>query len=298
MSATALRSITIATSEENSTFHHQALAIGEIWRAAGLIAQAQPLFTGGSVENSHLVTAGKADFGCMAANWLPLAATGTAPFRAPLPLRLLTPINSGPLFFVAAAASPLRNLADLAGKRVALGIENSGMVQHIHSMFRALKLPLDTIQPVYVNASEGGEMLIAGQVDAVFQMPIPNVHFTKLAQRLPLRVLPFSSDERKRIMSAVPYYAEAVIAKGAFPGHDQDVTAPGVINILAVHANAPEEWVYQLTRAIITGAKDLAERNPLFGGLDQLLAAAPRRIIPVLEKAGASQHRGAQRAFG
>ena len=298
MSATALRSITIATSEENSTFHHQALAIGEIWRAAGLIAQAQPLFTGGSVENSHLVTAGKADFGCMAANWLPLAATGTAPFRAPLPLRLLTPINSGPLFFVAAAASPLRNLADLAGKRVALGIENSGMVQHIHSMFRALKLPLDTIQPVYVNASEGGEMLIAGQVDAVFQMPIPNVHFTKLAQRLPLRVLPFSSDERQRIMAAVPYYAEAVIAKGAFPGHDQDVTAPGVINILAVHANAPEEWVYQLTRAIITGAKDLAERNPLFGGLDQLLAAAPRRIIPVLEKAGASQHRGAQRAFG
>ena len=298
MSATALRSIIIATSEENSTFHHQALAIGEVWRAAGLIAGTTPLFTGGSVENAHLVSAGKADFGCMAANWLPLATTGSAPFRAPLPLRLLTPINSGPLFFVAAAASPLRSFADLAGKRVALGIENSGMVQHIHSMFRALNRPLESIQPVYVNASEGGEMLIAGQVDAVFQMPIPNLHFTKLAERLPLRVLPFSSEERQRIMAAVPYYGDAVIAKGAFPGHEQDVTTPGVINILAVHSNAPEEWVYQLTRAIITGAKDLAARNRLFGGLDQLLAAAPGRIIPVLEKAGATQHRGAQRAFG
>lgn len=297
MTATILRSITIATSEEDSTFHHQALAMGEIWREAGLTDRTTPLFTGGSVENAHLVAAGKADFGCMAANWLPLAATGQPPFRAPLTVRLLTPINSGPLFFVAAASSPLRSFADLAGKRVALGIETSGMVQHIHSMFRALNLPLDSIRPVYVNASEGGEMLIAGEVDAVFQMPIPNVHFTKLAQRLPLRVLPFSSDERKRIMDAVPYYAEAVIAKGAFPGHERDVTTPGVINILAVHSNAPEEWVYQLTRAIITRAKDLAERNPLFRGLDKLLADAPSRIIPVLEKAGASQHRGAKRAF-
>jgi TRAP-type uncharacterized transport system substrate-binding protein len=124
------------------------------------------------------------------------------------------------------------------------------------------------------------------------------VHFTKLAQRLPLRVLPFSSDERQRIMAAVPYYAEAVIATGAFPGHERDIATPGVVNVLAVQSNAPEEWVYQLTRAIIVRAKDLAERNPLFRGLDKLLADAPGRIIPVLEKAGAQQHRGSQRAFG
>ena len=297
MSVTALRTVTIATSEQDSTFHHQAMALGEIWREEGLTDQTTSLFTGGSVENAHLVADGKADFGCMAANWLPLAATGKPPFRAPLAVRLLTPINTGPLFFVAAAASPLRSFADLKGKRVALGVENSGMVQHIHSQFRALGLPLETVQPVYVNASEGGEMLIAGKVDAVWQMPIPNVHFTKLAKRLPLRVLPFSTDERKRIMDAVPYYADAVIPKGAFPGHDQDVITPGVINILAVHANAPDDRIYQLTLAVIAHAKNLAARNPLFLGLDKLLAEAPKRIIPVLEKAGAHQHKGAQRAF-
>ena len=297
MSVTALRTIAIATSEQDSTFHHQAVALGEIWREEKLVDRVTPLFTGGSVDNAHLIAAGKADFGCMAANWLPLAATGKPPFDAPLTVQLLTPINTGPLFFVAAASSPLRSFADLKGKRVALGIENSGMVQHIHSQFRALGLPLDSIQPVYVNASEGGEMLIAGKVDAVWQMPIPNIHFTNLAKRLPLRVLPFSADERKRIMDAVPYYAEAVIPKGAFPGHDQVVVTPGVINILAVHADAPDHRTYQLTRAVIARAKDLAARNPLFLGLDKLLAEAPRRIIPVLEKAGARQHRGAQRAF-
>jgi TRAP-type uncharacterized transport system substrate-binding protein len=98
-------------------------------------------------------------------------------------------------------------------------------------------------------------------------------------------------------MEAVPYYAEATIPKGAFPGHEQDVLTPGVINILAVHANVPDDRTEQLTRAVIAHAGDLAQRNPLFLGLEKLLAEAPNRIIPVLEKAGAKQHRGAQRAF-
>src|SRR3546814_5679848 len=100
--------------------------MGEIWREERLIEKATPLFTGGSVDNAHLVAAGEADFGCMAANWLPSAATGKKPFAKPLPVRLLTPINTGPLFFVAAAASGLRSFADIKGKRVALGIANSG----------------------------------------------------------------------------------------------------------------------------------------------------------------------------
>ena len=298
MSSSAPRAIVIGTSEQDSTFHHQALAIAEIWREAGLIGGVTPLFTGGSVENAHLVAAGKADFGCMAANWLPLAATGKPPFTAPLPVRLLTPINSGPLFFVAAASSSLRSFADLKGKRVALGIANSGMVQHIHTQFGALGLSLDSIEPVYVNASEGGRMLIDGKVDAVFQMPIPNHHFTALARAMPLRVLPFSDAERQKVLAAVPYYAEATIPQGAFPGHDRDVTTVGVINILGVNVNAPSDWVQALTRAVIDRAGDLAKRNPLFLGLDKLLATAPSRIIAVLDKAGAAQHPGAKAAFG
>lgn len=298
MSLTSQRSITIGTSETDSTFHHQALALGELWREEGLADEITPLFTGGSVDNAHLVASGEADFGCMAANWLPLAATGKTPFSKALPVRLMTPINTGPLFFVAAASSSLRSFADLKGKRVALGIANSGMVQHIHTQFGALGLPLETIEPVYVNASEGGRMLIDGKVDAVFQMPIPNIHFTELSKRLPLRVLPYTAEERKRILGAVPYYGEATIPKGAFPGHDQDVATVGVINVLAVHANAQDEWVYRLTRAMITHANDLARRNPLFHGLDKLLASAPSGIISVMEKAGVRQHAGAKRAFG
>jgi hypothetical protein len=55
--------------------------------------------------------------------------------------------------------------------------------------------------------------------------------------------------------------------------------------------------VFRRTQAIIAHADDLARRNALYRGLDRLLVDAGRRIIPVLNRAGAPQHSGAARAF-
>jgi len=289
--------VAIATSDVDSTFHRQAVALGEMWKDNGLVDSVLPLFTSGSVENAHLVADHKADYAFMAANWLPLGATGKAPFKAALPVALMTPINTGPLFFVARGDSRLASFADLKGKRVGLGHENSGMVQHIHTIFRALGLSIDWFQPVYCHVGPGNEMLLKGEIDAQWQPPIPNVQFGDLAARTPLKVLSFAADERRRILDNVPYYAEAVIPKGAFKGQDGDTTEVAVVNVLAVHAQADEETVFRRTKAIIDHADDLARRNPLYRGLDRLLKDAGRRIIPVLGKAGAPQHPGAARAF-
>jgi TRAP transporter TAXI family solute receptor len=289
--------VAIATSDVDSTFHRQAVALGEMWRDEGLVDSVNPLFTSGSVENAQLVAAHKADYAFMAANWLPLAATGAKPFSASLPVRLLTPINTGPLFFVASAESKLASFRDLKGMRVGLGHENSGMVQHIHTIFRALGLPLDWFQPVYVHTRPGHQMLLEGKIDAQWEPPIPNVQFAELNAQMPLKVLSFSPEERRIIIDKVPYYAEATIPKGAVRGHDRDSTEVAVINVLAVHADAADETVYRRTRAIIGHADALARRNALYRGLDRLLEESERRIIAVLAKAGAAQHPGAARAF-
>ncbi|MGE5538825.1 MAG: TAXI family TRAP transporter solute-binding subunit [Gemmatimonas sp.] len=292
-----MSSVSIATSDVDSTFHRQAVALGEMWKEQGLVDSVEPLFTSGSVENAQLVAAHNATYAFMAANWLPLAATGTAPFTAALPVRLLTPINTGPLFFVARADSKLETFHDLKGKRVGLGHENSGMVQHIHTIFRALGLSLDWFEPVYSHTRPGNQMLAQGEIDAQWQPPIPNVQFSELNARTALKVLSFSPEDRKAIIDKVPYYAEATIPKGAVRGHDRDSTEVAVINVLAVHADDDEDTVFRRTRAIIAGAGDLARRNPLYNGLDRLLRDAGQRVIPVLAKAGALQHPGAARAF-
>jgi hypothetical protein len=289
--------VAIATSDVDSTFHRQAVALGEMWRDKGLVDAVEPLFTSGSVENAQLVAARKATYAFMAANWLPLAATGTGPFTEALPVSLLTTINTGPLFFSARADSNLSSFDDLKGKRVGLGHANSGMVQHIHTIFGALGLPLDWIEPVYCHTRPGNQMLLEGKIDAQWQPPIPNVQFDDLNSKMPLKVLSFSAEQRRRILEKVPYYAEVTIPKDAVRGLDRDTAEIAVVNILAVHAADDDETVFQRTRAIIQNSDDLARRNPLYCGLDQLLIESGRRIIPVLARAGAPQHPAAARAF-
>jgi TRAP transporter TAXI family solute receptor len=289
--------VAIATSDVDSTFHRQAVALGEMWQDNGLVDAVEPLFTSGSVENAQLVAARKATYAFMAANWLPLATTGTGPFKTALPVSLLTTINTGPLFFSARADSKLSTFDDLKGRRVGLGHENSGMVQHIHTIFGALGLPLDWIEPVYCHTRPGNQMLIEGKIDAQWQPPIPNVQFDDLNRKTPLKILSFSAGQRRMILEKVPYYAEVTVPKGAIRSHDHDSVEIAVVNILAVHARDDEETVVRRTRAIIDHAADLERRNPLYRGLNHLLVESGRRIIPVLAGAGAPQHPGAARAF-
>jgi TRAP-type uncharacterized transport system substrate-binding protein len=106
-----------------------------------------------------------------------------------------------------------------------------------------------------------------------------------------------SAEERRRILDKVPFYSECVVPQGAFRGHDRDSLEIAVTNVLAMHANESEDVVFRLTSAIIAHRDELMRRNALFRGLDRLLASAHDNLIPALERAGASLHRGAQRAF-
>ena len=51
-------------------------------------------------------------------------------------------MNAGPLFFIVRARSPIQTVGELRGRRVAVGLETSGMVQHVHTIFGVLGLSL------------------------------------------------------------------------------------------------------------------------------------------------------------
>jgi hypothetical protein len=207
---------------------------------------------------------------------------GAPPFDKPQPLAMMAPINIGPLFFVAPAHSKLSSLTDLKGKRIGVGHQHSGMIQHMRSIFEAIDLPFAAIQPVYVHSNEGNRLLLDGEIDAQFEPPFPN---------------PPSAEERQAVLDRIPLYGEVVIPGGAFPGHDRDSTEIAVINVIAVHAQEREDLVFGLARSIIEGADELARRNALFHGLDRLLTFVGRKLMPVLELLGAPPHPGALRAF-
>jgi len=290
--------IRIGTSEHDGTFHSQGRALKVVLDRQPSLAPVEVLTADtASVENANRLHADEISFGFMASNWIGRAMKGEAPFRNPIDIRMAAPMNAGPLFFIVRAESPIRSVADLRGRRIVLGPEKSGMVQHAHTIFGVLDLPFSAFTPVYLDFEAGADELARGTVDAQLQCPIPNKVMTALSEQCDIRVLPYTPGQLDTLLGAVSFYRRVVMRKGAFRGLDADVAQPGVVNILATHARTPEATVRDAVWAIVAGAAELALINALFDGLGDLFQPLKADGAKALEFGGVALHPGAARAY-
>ncbi len=290
--------IRIGTSEAGGTFHTQGLAIAELARAVGVTAAIEVVTSpSASVDNARKLDAGEIELGFMASNWIGRAHDGVTPFGRPIALRMASPVNAGPLFFIALAGSPLKTVSDLVGKRVAIGPQDSGMVQHVHVMFGVLGISFDDFTPVHLGFADGAAALEAGEVDAQFQCPIPNRVMTDLVRRADIRVLGHDPAGLDRLIEAVPFYRRVVMARGALRGIEADSAQVGVLNVLATHERVAPETVSAVVSAMVAGAGDLARLNPLYIGLDGLYDKLRSLGETALEIGGVGLHPGAAEAY-
>src|SRR5262245_62876192 len=112
--------IRIGTAERDGTFHSQGLALKAVLDQRAALAPVEVLVSSSaSIENANRLHAGEIELGFMASNWIGRAKNGEPPFVQPIEIRMVAPMNAGPLFFIARAESGIRTVADLRGKRVA-----------------------------------------------------------------------------------------------------------------------------------------------------------------------------------
>jgi uncharacterized protein len=293
-----IMTIRIGTSERDGTFHSQGRALATILARQPQLGPVEVLEShSASVDNAKRLHAGEIEFGLMASNWIGPAKRGEAPFDQPFDLRMAAPMNAGPLFFVARAGASIRTVSDLRGKRVAVGLRTSGMVQHVHAIFGALGLTFADFRPAYLDFAAGADALAAGEVDAQFQCPIPNQMMTDLAARVDLVVLPYAPGQIETVMRAAPHYRATVMRKHAIRGLEQDTAQLAVVNVLATHARVPESVVCAVVSTVIAAADDLARINPLFAGLADLFEPLRLQGPAALEFGRVALHPGALRAY-
>ena len=290
--------IRIGTAEREGTFHSQGLTLKAVLdrhRSLGPIEVIES--SSASIENANRLHAGEIEFGFMASNWVGRAKNGEPPFGQPIEIRMVAPMNAGPLFFVTRADADIRTVADLRGRRVAVGMKTSGMVQHAHNIFGVLGLSFSDFTPLYLDFAAGADALAAGKADAQLQCPIPNKVMTELSERIAVRVLPYAEGDLDRLMHAVSFYRPVTMRKGAFRGLDAGVAQPAVVNILATHVRVGEPIVRETVAAIVTGADELARRNPLFAGLSELFEPLRTEGSAALSFGGVALHPGALAAY-
>ena len=290
--------VRIGTAERDSTFLSQGQALSSILERDPALAPVEvSVSPHASVENANRLHAGEIDFGFMAANWIGRARNGEAPFARPIELRMVAPMNAGPLFFIARADSPLRSVADLRGRRVAVGAERSGMAQHARLMFASLGISYSDFTPLYLDFAAGAEALARGEIDAQLQCPIPNKVMTALADRAHIRVLPYPPGALEKLLADVPVYRRTVMRQGAFRGLEAAVAQPAVLNVLVTHARIAETTVRAVAAAIFAARAELPRQNALFAGLDELFAPLRSDGAKALEFGGVTLHAGALAAY-
>ncbi|MDB5597454.1 MAG: transporter substrate-binding protein [Hyphomicrobiales bacterium] len=288
----------IGTAERDSTFTTQGMALREVFLKAGIagpIDIVEARFA--STENARKLEEGAIDFGFMASNWIGRALRGTSPFSEPIDLRMVSPMNAGPMYFVSRADSSIEAMSDLRGKRVSVGPEHSGTRQHAHSILGALGIGFDDFTPLFLEFAEGAEALARGDIDAQLQCPYPNKVMNALDASTDLRVIGLSEAELAVVIAASPVYRRSVMRKGSLRALKTDALQPGVLNVLVTHARVDDDLVAQVTRAIVDHATELEQLNPLFTGLPDLFKPLREWGEQALTIEGVDLHPGALRAY-
>lgn len=290
--------IRIGTSELGGTFHSQAVAIAEVFnRTRPQGEQCIVNTTLVSLNDVNQLDRGEMEFGLMASNWIGRAKDGAPPFTRTIALRMVSPANAGPMFFVTLATSSIKTVNDFQGKRIALGPKGSGMAQHTEVIFKLLGICLDSFTPVYPSFAEGAEALIAGDIDAQFQRPIPNQVVTDLSERANIRVVSYAPGQLEKIVSEVPFYRKVNMEKGAFRGVTEDIPQVAVVNVIVTHEKVAEQAVYDMAKTIADNLDTLPKLNLLFKGIKDLFEPLRAKGPAAFEFGGVPLHPGALRAY-
>jgi TRAP transporter TAXI family solute receptor len=290
--------VRIGTAEPDSTFLSQGLALKTILDRVPALAPVDVSTSAhASVENANRLERNDIDFGFMASNWIGRAKSGEAPFTQKIDLRMVAPMNAGPLFFIARADSDLRTVTDLRGRRLVVGPQQSGMAQHARVILGALGLTFADVTPIFLDFAAGAEALARGEAAAQLQCPIPNKVMTALAAQVLLRVLPYAPADLDTVLRAVPFYRRTVMRKGTIRGLDADVAQAAVVNVLVTHARTPENIVGEVAAAVFSARNELPRLNALFDGVATLFEPLRSDGAAALEFGGVALHPGALAAY-
>lgn len=215
----------------------------------------------GSVENIERLVAGEADFAIATAD--SLAAYRAADGRSAGRLRACARLYDDYLQLVVRGGSPVRSAADLAGLRVGVGQDQSGVQLVTRELLAAAGLEMERdVVALREGIHTMPRMLESGRLDAFFWSGgLPTRAVEQLARRLPIGLVPLGG-----LLPALrgrgphtAHYRAAVIPPDAYP----DIPAGQVVDTLAV-ANllvtvewADEELTEQVTASVIRGRDEI-----------------------------------------
>lgn len=205
-------------------------------------------------------------------------------------LRALASLYPEMLHLVVHADSDIESIEDLAGKRVAVGAQNSGTFINVGELLNAYSMNVSQFEAIYDDAPQAVAKFLDDKLDAVFfvaGVPTPQVQY--LSTQTDIRLIPISSVQRDALLSHNHYYTSSVIPKGIYKGVDENVPTVAVQALWVVREELDPELAYQLTKALW--------RDDHAYWLHHVLPDSALNIAHSLDGIGIPLHPGAKRYY-
>ena len=252
--------INIATGGTAGTYYPIGGAIAEVLNKNGMNASAQS--TGASVANINMLKDKQVELAIVQNDITYYAVNGLEMFKEGGKIENLFGIAS--LYpetcqFVVLESSGIKTIADLKGKRVAVGAAGSGAEANARQILEAYDITYDNVEEQFLSFAEGAYALKDGTVDAAFVTAgYPTASVQDVASQNKIRLLPVDDEQIKKLSEKYPFYTKTVVPKGTYQGFDEEVTTVSVMAILVANDAINAELGEKLTKAIFDNVDKIA----------------------------------------
>jgi TRAP transporter TAXI family solute receptor len=261
--ANAAEFINVLTGGTSGVYYPLGVALSQIYGKALPDAKSSVQATKASAENLNLLQAGRGEVGFSLGDAVAEAWKGNeeAGFKAPLKkLRTLAAIYPNYIQIVANAESGIKTLADLKGKRIAVGAPKSGTELNARDIFKAAGMGYKDFGKVeYLPFGESVELIKNRQLDATLISAGLGVAAVRdLSTSIKIVIVPIPAEVVVKIGEAA--YQAGTVPANTYNGQTTDIPTVAVQNFLVTHEGVPTETVYKMTKA-------------MFDNIDQMVTA-------------------------
>lgn len=252
--------INIATGGTAGVYYPLGGAIAEILNKNLPGANATAQSTGASVANVNLLTQGNVQIAFVQNDIAYYAASGTELFKDKKVegLKALAAIYPETIQVVTLDKTGIKSIADLKGKKVAVGAAGSSVTVNAQHVLEAHGLSFADIKPQYLSFAEAANGLKDGNIDAAFVTAgFPTAAIQDISAQHKVVLLPIADDKADQLTKKYPFYSKVVIPAGTYPNQDKDVTSLGAKAMLVVTDKMDEQTAYDITKAIFTNLEKL-----------------------------------------
>lgn len=258
--AQAQEFVTVLTGGTSGVYYPMGVALSQIYGKAMPGAKTSAQVTKASAENLNLLEAKRGEIAFTLGDALAEAWKGNeeAGFKAPLKkLRTIAAIYPNYIQIVASADSGIKTLADLKGKRVAVGAPKSGTELNARDIFKAAGMSYKDFAKVeYLPFGESVELMKNRQLDAtLISAGLGVAAIRDLATAVKIVIVPISAEVVSKIGEAA--YQVGTVPANTYNGQADAVATVAVQNFLVSHEGVSTDAAYKMTKAIFEHLPEL-----------------------------------------